>query len=176
MTSSLRFGTLLVTLLGSAIAPPGAGAEPRLGSATGYAALVLDDGVTRGVSFTAVHHGDGSASGQIEFHDPAPIPDQDVDGTGDPALAESPLGVHVRADVNCLVVDGNSAIVGGQVTDSDVARYVGKQVLLFVEDTAQSRGGFTWGFYEAQDGVSCGTFPWAAYAPVESGGGSLQVR
>ncbi len=176
MKSSIRFGTLLVTLLSSAILPPGLVAEPRGGSATGHANLTFGDGILRGVSFSAVTHDDGSVSGQIEFHDPAPMPDQDVDGTGDPALAESPFGVKLHAEVNCLVVDGDSAIVGGQVTSSDVARYVGKQVLLFVEDSEHSRGGFTWGFYEAKDGVFCGSFPWAAYAPVGTAGASLQVH
>ena len=44
------------------------------------------------------------------------------------------------AEVNCLAVEGNAAIVGGEVTHASVARYVGKQVLLFVEDSERSRG------------------------------------
>ncbi len=176
MRGSIFFGTFLVTLLCSVILPSGPGAEPRGGSATGHGQLDFGDDITRGVSFSAMTHQDGSVSGQIEFHDPASVPDQDVDGTGDPALAGSARGVQLHAEVDCLVVDGDTAIVGGQVTSSDIDRYVGKQVLLFVEDSEQSHGRFTWGFYEAGEQISCDSFPVAAYAPGVITGGSIQVR
>ena len=177
MKSSIQFGTLFVAFLLSVILSPGPLAQPLASSAaTGQANVTAGDGMLRSVSFRAVTDQDGSVSGQIEFQDPAPIPDQDVDGTGDPALDASPSGVRLYAEVNCLAVDGNRAIVGGQVTGSDPARYVGKQVLLFVEDSEKSRGRFSWGFYEPRDGAFCGSFPWAAYTPVGIAGGILQVH
>jgi hypothetical protein len=150
--------------------PAGAGAGPW---ATGNATVAHEGGALT-VSFSAMG-GAGAATGQIDLRDPTPLADQDVDGTGDPALAGSPDGVKLQAAVNCLAVDGATAIVGGEVTQSSVARYVGKQVLLFVEDSGKSRGRFTWGFYEPQD-VFCGTFPWGAYTPATIAGGSLQVQ
>lgn len=173
-----RYGcTVFVTLLLSAILPLAqAAGDP---GATGLAYLAVGDGMQKMVSFSAAVGQDGAAFGQIDIHDPVPISDQDVDGTGDPALAASPSGVILNAAVNCLAVDGNTAIVGGQVTRSDVARYVGKKVLLFVEDSTRSQGRFSWGFYEPEPQGAvflCGIFPWAAYTPVEIAGGSLQVH
>jgi hypothetical protein len=172
---SRQVWSVLASLLVAAALSPGPLAQAG-GAVTGHVSVVLDDGVVRTVAFTAVSQKDGAASGHIDIEDPTPLAGQDVDGTGDPALADSPTGVRLRADVNCLAVDGDVAIVGGQVTKADVARYVGKQVLLFVEDSARSRGGFSWGFYEPTEYRFCGSYPWAAYSPEKIAGGSLQVE
>lgn len=174
---SIHHGTFVAALLLSAVSPPGPLAQTAGGGlVNGYADLVLGDGVLRTLSLSAVTGRDGSASGQIEFHDPAPLPDQDVDGTGDPALAESKSGVRLYAEVNCLVVAGDAAIVGGQVVKSDPARYVGKQVVLLLTDSGRSTGVMTWGFYEPEQNVFCGSFPFSAYAPVEIASGRLEVK
>ena len=91
-------------------------------------------------------------------------------------MAGSPTGVNLNVQVDCLVVNGTTAIVGGQVTRADVLRYVGKYVLLFVEDGGRSQPRLNWGFYEPEAGVSCDSFPRAAYSPVEVTGGSVKVR
>ena len=116
------------------------------------------------------------AAGQIDIRDPTPIPAQDVDGTGDPELAGSPSGVALHVDVDCLRVDGGTAVLGGEVTRSDVTRYVGKYVLLFVQGGARSEGKLTWGFYGSREGVSCGSLPRGAYTSVEIAGGSFKLR
>jgi hypothetical protein len=170
---STQVWTFLAGSLLSAILRPGPFAYA--GSSSGRIGVVLDDGGLRTVSFSAVADKNGDASGQIEIDDPTPLPDQDVDGTGDPALAESPDGVRLVALVNCLAVEGDTAIVGGVVAKASLPRYVGKQVLLFVEDSGKSRGGFSWGFYEPGEYRFCGSFPWAAYSPEKIAGGSLQV-
>jgi hypothetical protein len=146
-----------------------------------YAAMVIGDNVTvvreggsMNASFYATSGRDGSASGQIHLYDATPLIDQDVDGTGDSALVESPAGVATQAVVNCLVVDGSTAIVGGKVTHSNVKRYLGKQVLLFVEDGAGGR--ISWGFYEPQQAVSCDNYPRDTYTPQKIAAGKLQVR
>jgi hypothetical protein len=173
--NTARFPAFLVTLLLSGILPLDVPAQASGdSSATGYVTVAREDGSLT-VSFSAVGRADAVA-GQIDIHDSSPLPDQDVDGTGDPALAGSPHGVALQAEVNCLAVDGDTAIVGGEVTRSNLARYLGKQVLLFVEDSVKSQGRFTWGFYEPQKHVFCGTFPWAAYTPERTAGGSLQVQ
>ena len=114
--------------------------------------------------------------GQIDIQDRTPIPNQDVDGTGDPALAGSPNRVNVNAQVDCLLVNGTTAVVGGQVTRADVAPYVGKFVLLFVEDRGRSQARLNWGFYGPEEGVSCDRFPRVRYSLLEITGGSVKVR
>jgi hypothetical protein len=169
-----RYWTFLAgSLLLAAILLPGSAALAA--SSTGHVLVTLDDGSVRTVSFSAEAGRDGDATGTIEIDDPTPLPDQDVDGTGDPALAGSPNGLRLVALVNCLAVDGDTAIVGGVVAKATLARYVGKQVLLFVEDSGKARGGFTWGLYEPGEYRFCGSFPWAAYTPEKVAGGSLQV-
>jgi hypothetical protein len=167
--------TVLAVFLLSALLPPDSLAQaPTRAVATGSAAMTTGDGTHGIVSFSAIRE-DDVVSGQIEFQDPAPIPDQDGDGTGDPALAGSPSGVTVHAKVNCLAVEGHAAIVGGEVTHSNLPRYVGKQVLLFVEDSERSHGRLSWGFYERPEGAFCDSHPWAAYRPVVIQGGGFQV-
>ena len=174
--NNTRFWAFLVTLVLSGILPLDAFAQTGgHATAAGNATVALEEGSLT-VAFSAVAQPDGTAAGQIDLRDPSPLPDQDVDGSGDPSLAGSAEGVAVRAAVNCLVVDSDTAIVGGEVTGSNVARYVGKQVLLFVEDSTKLRGRFSWGFYEPQKNVFCDSFPWAAYTPQTISGGSFQVQ
>lgn len=167
----------VVTLLMSAALSSGPLAGVGEGaSATGLAHFTFDDGTLRTVSFSATSQRDNTVVGQIDIHDRTPIPNQDVDGTGDPALAGSPNGVNLNAQVDCLVVDGTTAVVGGQVTRADVARYVGKFVLLFVEDKGRSQARLNWGFYGPGEGVSCDRFPRAGYSLLEITGGNIKVR
>jgi hypothetical protein len=168
-----RLWLFLLTLLLSAVAPLEVSARGD-SWARGEAMVANDEGTTM-VSFTAMGGVDG-ATGQIDIRDSTPIPDQDVDGTGDKTLAGSPDGVKLQATVNCLAVSGDVAIVGGEVTAASLDRYVGKQVLLFVEDSGKAKGRFSWGFYETQKHYFCATFPWGAYTPDRTGGGSLQVQ
>lgn len=168
---------VVMTLLTSAMLSSGLLARIGEGaSATGLAHFTFDDGTLRTVSFDATRQRDNTAVGQISIQDRTPIPAQDVDGTGDPDLAGSPNGVDLNAQVECLVVEGTMAVIGGQITHADVARYVGKYVLLFVEDHGRGQARLNWGFYESGAGVSCESFPRAAYSPVEITGGRVKVR
>jgi hypothetical protein len=167
---------VVIALLASALLASGPLARIGEGaSATGNAYFTFDDGPVRAVSFDAVRQ-KNKVAGQIDIQDRTPIPSQDVDGTGDPDLAESPEGVDLNAQVECLVIDGPVAVIGGQVTQADVARYVGKYVLLFVEDRGRGPARLNWGFYESGTGTSCESFPQAAYSLVEVTAGSVKVR
>src|SRR5262249_10632269 len=118
----IGFRVLMAGALLSAPLLPGAVAQAGRGS--GQGSVGTDDGAIKVVSINAVTKSDGSASGQIEMDDPSPIPDQDVDGTGEIDLSESPSGVRLIAKVNCLAVKGAAAVVGGLVVESDVPRYM----------------------------------------------------
>jgi hypothetical protein len=129
----------------------------------------------------AVGHRDGrgKAIGHIDFQDPPTIEEPDVDGTGE-LMTESPNGVRMRADVDGLHVEGNQVVLGGHVKTSNVAQYVDKLVLLFVEDLGTGRetvkDRFSWGFYPIETEVGCGSFPLAAFAPIDVEEGDIQVR
>jgi hypothetical protein len=172
---------LIVTLLGAAMLLPAPVVSAGTPSATGSAFVDLGDDILRILSFDATGHRDGSgkAIGHIDFQDPATIEEHDVDGTGE-MVAESPNGVRMRAEVDCLYVEGNRAVLGGHVKTANVAQYVGKLVLLFVEDLGTGRetvkDRFSWGFYPVEAEIGCGSFPLAAFAPVDVEGGDFQVR
>ena len=176
ISASFLVGTLLAATIMFPISPTQAWA----GSARGHAVVGVGDDVLRIVSFSAasVNPDEGTATGQIDFHDPKPSVDQDVDGTGDPKLEDAPGGVRIQANVDCLFVDGNHAVVGGQVTSATVSRYVGMWVLLYAEDSDGHKADrLSWGFYPAETDTGCGSFPVAAFDDaVEIESGNLQVQ
>jgi hypothetical protein len=173
----IHWATLAVAALLSTTHPPGVLAQPLgAGVVSGHVSVVLDDGVERTIALSAATQRDGSAAGTIEFHDPSPVPDHDVDGTGDPALGESKSGVTVYAEVTCLFVAEHAAIVAGDVVKAEPARYVGKQIMVFLTDSEKSRPVMSWGIYEPGQRVSCDIFPFAAYDPVAIAGGRTEVK
>jgi len=120
-------------------------------SASGGFHVVTDDG-TRNIEFNAQLHPNGSASGDLKFTGPLSVPDQDVDGdaTGDPSASSS---LSIRVDVDCLRVQGNRAAIGGLVRESSVSAYVGRRMLLTVEDGGEGANAepdrYTWGQYRS---------------------------
>jgi len=170
----------LAILLAATIALAGPLAHAADSSATGHAVVSAGDDVLRILSFSAtgLGQGDAGATGYIEFHDPKPMEDQDVDGSGDPALASLPEGVRLSVEVDCLAVGGAQAVIGGQVTSATASRYVGMWILLFVEagEGARTPAMLSWGFYPYEAEVDCGSFPFAAYEPVPIESGHLSVQ
>jgi hypothetical protein len=93
----------------------------------------------------------GRASGDLALTEPLALPDQDVDGAGDPEIKESTLSLSVAVD--CLKVQRNRAVLGGQVRESNVQSYAGRRMLLTIEDNAEAENPapdrYTFGFYRA---------------------------
>lgn len=118
-------------------------------SASGAFHASTDDGA-RDVEFHAMIHPNGSASGEIKFSGPLSIPDQDVDGDGTGDVVPETT-VSLRVDVDCVNVVGNRAAIAGKVKDSNVGVYVGRQIILTVEDGGEGNNAdpdrFTWGQY-----------------------------
>jgi hypothetical protein len=116
-------------------------------SASGGFHVVTDDG-TRNIEFSA-----SGNSGQIKFSGPVSIPDQNVDddGTGDPSITMTT--VTLRVDVDCLRVDGNRAALSGAVAESNISAYVGRRMVLTVEDGGEGHNAdpdrYTWGQYRS---------------------------
>lgn len=139
-------GAFTMALLIVCIAVPGlvfAGAEGS--TAAGSFKFVLEDGETRFVEFKASESSDGQGSGELTVSDPAVIPVDDPDNP----QRTSP-GVIVRAKIDCMDASKNTAIMGGEIFDSNVPNAIGLRVLLVVEDngTEGERDKLTWGVYQ----------------------------
>jgi len=109
---------------------------------------------TRNIEFNARIQPNDSATGDLKFTGPLSIPDQDVDGdgTGDPGATATTLSL--RADVDCLRVAGNRAVLSGLIRESSVGTYVGRRMLLTVEDGGEGKNAepdrYTWGQYRSK--------------------------
>lgn len=103
------------------------------------------------VSFDARRQNNGSIQGQITLSGSVNVPDQDVDGEG--TLSSSSLvSLSLEVTVDCLAVNGNAAVLSGQISDANVPAYVGHRALLAVVDNgegvkAPARDQFMWGLY-----------------------------
>ena len=98
--------------------------------------------------FHAKAESDGSAKGEIKMSGSVTLPDHDDSG-------ESVTEVSMRVDVDCLSVNGNSAVMSGKITDSSNPAYVGSRATLAVEDNGEGKKDppdrFTWGLYAAPE-------------------------
>ena len=121
-----------------------AGAEGD--SASGSFKFVLQDGETRYVEFKASELADGTGSGEMTLSDPAAIP---VDDPDNPDQPKTP-GVLVRAKFDCMATDKNTAIMGGEIFDSNVPSAIGQRVLLIVQDNGidGEKDQLSWGIYQ----------------------------
>lgn len=124
-------------------------------SADGSYQILADSGPTRSVEFSARVEMDGSTSGEATFRDSAPAPTQNESSNGDSSLGESSPAFYVKAEFDCLVVEGNKAVMCGSVTESSLAQYIGRRVLLVVQDNGDgvkgaARDKLTWGLYKPQ--------------------------
>jgi len=120
-------------------------AGPAGATASGSFQFALQDGEMRFVEFKASELTEGQAEGEMTFSDPAAIPVEDPD---DPERPKSP-GVLVRAKLDCMQINQNTAVVGGEIFDSNVPSAIGQRVLLVIEDNGVegSRDRLMWGIY-----------------------------
>lgn len=142
MTTSTRTRRIIMTLSLSLLVPA-AFAQTVGGS------LRAETGKgTRTIEFNATGQSSGRASGDLTLTEPLALPDQDVDGAGVPEVKEATLSLRVAVD--CMNVERNRAVLGGQVRESNVPSYVGRRMLLSVEDNAETENAadrYTFGFY-----------------------------
>ena len=139
-------GAFTMALLIVCLAVPGlvfAGTEGS--TAAGSFKFLLEDGETRFVEFKASESTDGQGSGELTVSDPAVIPVDDPDNP-----QRTTPGVIVRAKIDCMDASKNTAIMGGEIFDSNVPNAIGLRVLLVVEDngTEGERDKLTWGVYQ----------------------------
>jgi hypothetical protein len=140
-------GGSVIALVFVCLALPGlvfAGAEGS--TAAGSFKFALQDGEIRFVEFKASDLGDGVAAGEMTFSDPVAVPVPDPD---DPEKPQSE-GVLVRAKFDCMDTVKNTAVIGGEIFESNVPSAIGMRVLLVVEDNGieGEKDRVSWGIYQ----------------------------
>ena len=141
-------GAFVMTFLIACLALPSlVFADAEGDGAAGSFKFLLEDGETRFVEFKATELAEGKAEGEMTFSDPVAIP---IDDPDDPERPKSP-GVLVRAKFDCMETDKNTAVIGGEIFDSNVPSAIGQRVLLVIEDNGVdgSRDRLSWGIYQA---------------------------
>jgi len=114
-------------------------------SAAGSFKFTAEDGETKFIEFKASELADGQATGDLTFSDPSAIPVDDPD-----APQKSSPGVLVRAKLDCMDTTKNTAVIGGEIYDSNVPSAIGLRVLFVVQDngTDGENDKLTWGVYQ----------------------------
>jgi hypothetical protein len=143
MTTTTRTRRIIITLSFFFLVPA------AFAQTVGGSLRAETDKGSRTIEFNAKGLSSGRASGDLVLTEPLALPDQDVDGAGEPEVKESTLSLSVAVD--CMKVERNRAVLGGQVRDSNVQSYVGRRMLLTVEDNAEAAAPdrYTFGFYRA---------------------------
>jgi hypothetical protein len=106
-------------------------AHGSLPSTSGTYKFVLEDELTKQVEFSATRDERGTTTGQVTYTDEARISEQDPDGEVRPS---EPTQFQMTADLDSLTIEGNRALMGGIIRDSNHSSYIGKWVQLVVED------------------------------------------
>ena len=121
-------------------------------SANGTFQFTVGDGSVRYVSFNARIHKDDTVTGEMTYTEPSASPEVDTDGANTAPTIE---GVSVKATFDCLVINGNRAVMSGAIVESNIGAALGRRVLLVVEDNEQGNNAsdddkLSWGVYKAQ--------------------------
>lgn len=120
-------------------------AQPDGPSASGSFEIYLENGSTRHIEFHAELNASGTPTGETIFRD-------NVTSTVDSGL---PKPLFLKAEFDCLVVEGNQAVMSGAVTESSWEQYIGRRVLIVAQEnggakSSTKRDKITWGVYRTQ--------------------------
>jgi hypothetical protein len=139
---------LLVTLAAPALTLAGADGP----SATGSFQFTLEDGQPRYLDFNARQQNNGRVVGAMTFSDPNVVPVEDPDATP----GSSTPGALIQAKFDCLKIEGNRAVMGGVISESNLLSAIGLRILLVVEDNGEgvnaANDKLTWGIYQPSGG------------------------
>ena len=153
MKSIIRHSVLALALLGLPAAAHTASAQTGGQSAFGSIKFASEEGLTKRLEFEASTDGEGRATGRMVFGGPEEIPDQDVDGAGEKAFSGKIEDLYVEAEFDGMTVEGSRAVMSGVVTACAVGEYIGRRILLVVEDNGVGSGEkfqdkVMWGLYK----------------------------
>ena len=128
---NLRFILLFAVLCLAVVSAPLTSANNSGPSSNGEFSFSLGDGAARLVQFHAKKNSDGSTKGELTYSDPTALPESE-DGLG----AD---GLFAKANIDCLIVNGNKAVMSGEITEASVGDYLGNRILLLVEDNGEGK-------------------------------------
>lgn len=136
---------LLIVLSLVVVTTPVTTADNGGPSSNGDFSFTLEDGASRLVQYQARNNSDGSTNGEMTYSDPSEISGSEEGGSGS-------NGVSLKADIDCLVINGNKAVMSGEVTQASVGEYLGNRILLVVEDNGEGKKAadldkLAWGVY-----------------------------
>lgn len=125
-------------------------------SSNGSFKFSVEPNITKIIEYRAVSGKEGTADGGMIFSGPAVIPRQDVDGDGNTDFSGKLESLDMDVSFDNLVVEKNKAVMSGTITNCNVREYIGRRVLLTVEDNSdgtdpRAPDKFTWGFYRKID-------------------------
>lgn len=138
-------------------------------SASGTFQVSIVNGETRQITFDATASRDGNTTGEITFQDVGPVV---ADGKAPVkgAAGEAEPRFYVKALCDCLVVEGIEAALSGTVTESSRKDFIGRRVVLVVQDgdslTPPLRDKLTFGFYSTS---AKGWLPTDGELPADQG-------
>lgn len=143
---SIIGASVMALLLVCLVVPGLVLADAEGSTAEGSFKFAMQDGEIKFVEFKAQEQGDGQAVGEMTFSDPTAIPVENPDDTEKPA---SP-GVLVRAKFDCMDTVKNTAVIGGEIFESNVPSVIGLRVLLVVEDNGVEgeKDRVSWGIFQ----------------------------
>ena len=141
---NLRFILLFAVLCLAVVSAPLTSANNSGPSSNGEFSFSLGDGDARLVQFHARKNSDGSTNGELTYSDPTALPESE-EGLG-------ANGLFAKANIDCLVVKGNKAVMSGEITETSVGDYLGNRILLVVEDNGEGKKAadldkLAWGVY-----------------------------
>jgi hypothetical protein len=163
------FAFLLVLLLTFALQKQSA-AESDGPSVSGSFQISTDGGPTRYIKFYSRIEKNGRTTGETIIQDRPSAPDQNGD-SGDRPWNDSSPPFFAKAEFDCLSVNGNRAVMSGSVTESNSAQYIGRRLLLVVQDgddfNPPRKDRLTFGIYRQTAKV---WLPSDSERPAENGG------
>lgn len=118
-------------------------------AASGSFQFTVAGGQTSNIDFSVTQLRDGTTLGEMTFAQDRP--------EGSQASPETDQGTSsgrffLKAQFDCLVISNSKAIISGAVSEASVKSYLGRRVILVVEDNSQAGNGkkqdrLTWGVY-----------------------------
>ena len=143
---SIISASIMALLLVCLAIPALVSAQGEGATAGGSFKFALEDGEIRFVEFKATGEAEGKATGEMTFSDPVAIPVPDPDN---PEKEGTP-GVLVRAKFDCMDTVKNTAVIGGEIYESNVPDTIGLRVLLVIEDNGVEgeKDRVAWGIYQ----------------------------